>query len=325
LPVIILIRIKLKKKIKNFLRGNYLMKKVTVLLFVFALVVMAVLPMSAAAQELKGKVKIDGSSTVYPITQAMAEEFSYEYPRVRVTVGVSGTGGGFEKFTVGETAINDASRQIKESEAAKAKENGIEYTRFVVGSDGITVVVNPENDWVSDITVEELHQIWKPDSKVQKWSDVRSEWPDEEIDLYGPGADSGTFDYFTEAIVGKEGASRSDYTASEDDNVLVRGVTGNKYALGYFGYAYFEENQDKLKALAVNGVEPSVKTISNGNYTPLARPLFIYVNNEAAKRDEVKAFLNFYFKNAQELVPQTGYVALESYEKALNKLNEITR
>ena len=301
------------------------MKKVTVLLFVFALVVMAVLPMSAAAQELKGKVKIDGSSTVYPITQAMAEEFSYEYPRVRVTVGVSGTGGGFEKFTVGETAINDASRQIKESEAAKAKENGIEYTRFVVGSDGITVVVNPENDWVSDITVEELHQIWKPDSKVQKWSDVRSEWPDEEIDLYGPGADSGTFDYFTEAIVGKEGASRSDYTASEDDNVLVRGVTGNKYALGYFGYAYFEENQDKLKALAVNGVEPSVKTISNGNYTPLARPLFIYVNNEAAKRDEVKAFLNFYFKNAQELVPQTGYVALESYEKALNKLNEITR
>jgi len=301
------------------------MKKITALFFVLALAMMAVLPVSVAAQELKGEVKIDGSSTVYPITQAMAEEFSYEYPRVRVTVGVSGTGGGFEKFTVGETAINDASRQIKESEAAKAKENGIEYTRFVVGSDGITVVVNPENDWVSDITVEELHQIWKPDSKVQKWSDVRSEWPDEEIDLYGPGADSGTFDYFTEAIVGKEGASRSDYTASEDDNVLVRGVTGNKYALGYFGYAYFEENQDKLKALAVNGVEPSVKTISNGNYTPLARPLFIYVNNEAAKRDEVKAFLNFYFKNAQELVPQTGYVALESYEKALNKLNEITR
>ncbi|PUU94061.1 MULTISPECIES: PstS family phosphate ABC transporter substrate-binding protein [Halanaerobium] len=301
------------------------MKKITALFFVLALAMMAVLPVSVAAQELKGEVKIDGSSTVYPITQAMAEEFSYEYPRVRVTVGVSGTGGGFEKFTVGETAINDASRPIKESEAAKAKENGIEYTRFTVGSDGITVAVNPENDWVSDITVEELHQIWKPDSKVQKWSDVRSEWPEEEIDLYGPGADSGTFDYFTEAVVGNEGASRSDYTASEDDNVLVRGISGNKYALGYFGYAYYEENQDKLKALAVNGIEPSVKTISNGNYTPLARPLFIYVNNAAAKRDEVEAFLKFYFNNAQEIVPQTGYVALESYEKALNKLAEITK
>jgi phosphate transport system substrate-binding protein len=300
------------------------MKKVTALFFVLALLVLAVLPASVAAQELKGTVKIDGSSTVYPITQAMAEEFSYEYPRVRVTVGVSGTGGGFEKFTAGETAINDASREIKESEAAKAKANGIEYTKFVVGSDGITVVVNPENDWINNITVEELQQIWEPNSSVQMWSDVRSEWPDEEIDLYGPGADSGTFDYFTEAIVGEEGASRSDYTASEDDNVLVRGVAGNKYAMGYFGYAYYEENQDKLKALAINGVDPSVKTISNGKYTPLSRPLFIYVKNEAAKREEVKAFLKFYFNNAQEIVPQTGYVPLESYEKALNKLAEIT-
>ncbi|MEC9490407.1 MAG: PstS family phosphate ABC transporter substrate-binding protein [Halanaerobiales bacterium] len=300
------------------------MKKITALFFILVLAVMAVLPMSAAAQELEGTVKIDGSSTVYPITQAMAEEFSYEYPRVRVTVGVSGTGGGFEKFTIGETAINDASREITKSEAAKAEANGIEYTKFVVGSDGITVAVNPENDWVNNITVEELHQIWKPDSSVQMWSDVRAEWPDEEIDLYGPGADSGTFDYFTEAIVGEEGASRSDYTASEDDNVLVRGVAGNKYAMGYFGYAYYEENQDKLKALSVNGVMPSVKTISNGNYTPLSRPLFIYVNNAAAKREEVEAFLKFYFNNAQEIVPQTGYVPLESYEKALNKLAEIT-
>ena len=218
------------------------MKKITALLFVLALVVMAVLPISAAAEELEGTIKIDGSSTVYPVTQAMAEEFSYENPRVRVTVGVSGSGGGFAKFNVGETDLSNASREIKESEAEIAAENGIEFTQFIVGYDGITVAVHPENDWANDMTVEELKMIWEPNSSVETWSDVRDDWPDEEIDLYGPGADSGTFDYFTEAINGESGESRSDFTASEDDNVLVRGISGNKYALGYFGYAYYEEN-----------------------------------------------------------------------------------
>ena len=300
------------------------MKKVTTLFFVIALLVMAVLPVSVAAEELEGTVKVDGSSTVYPITQAMAEEFSYVNPRVRVTVGVSGSGGGFAKFNVGETDLSNSSREIKESEAEIAHENGIEFTEFIVGYDGITVVVHPENDWASDITVEELHQIWKPGSDVQKWSDVRSEWPDEEIDLYGPGADSGTFDYFTEAINGETAASRSDFTASEDDNVLVRGVRGNKYAMGYFGYAYYEENKDTLKALAVNGVEPSPETIGSKEYQPLARPLFVYAKNASLKRPEVKAFLKFYFENAQEIVPQVGYSPLVSYEEELEIIENLS-
>src|SRR6056297_263609 len=299
------------------------MKKVTALLFVLALAVMAVLPMSAAAQELEGTVKIDGSSTVYPVTQAMAEEFSYENPRVRVTVGVSGSGGGFAKFNVGETDLSNASREIKESEAKIAEENGIEFTQFIVGYDGITVAVHPENDWANDLTVEELKMIWEPNSSVETWSDVRDEWPDEEIDLYGPGADSGTFDYFTEAINGESGASRSDFTASEDDNVLVRGISGNKYALGYFGYAYYEENKDSLKALAVDGVEPSPETIGSQEYQPLARPLFVYAKNASLKRPEVKAFLEFYFENAEEIVPQVGYAPLPSYEKELEIVEEL--
>lgn len=299
------------------------MKKVTTLLFVLALLVMAVLPASVAAQELEGTVKIDGSSTVYPVTQAMAEEFSYENPRVRVTVGVSGSGGGFAKFNVGETDLSNASREIKESEAEIAHENGIEFTQFVVGYDGITVAVHPENDWANDMTVEELKMIWEPNSSVETWNDVRSEWPDEEIDLYGPGADSGTFDYFTEAINGESGASRSDFTASEDDNVLVRGVSGNKYALGYFGYAYYEENKDSLKAVAVNGVLPNPETIAAREYTPLARPLFVYAKNSAVQRPEVEAFLKFYFENAQEIVPQVGYAPLPSYDEPLAKVEEL--
>ena len=297
------------------------MKKVTVL-FVLALVVMAVLPMSAAAEELEGTVKIDGSSTVYPVTQAMAEEFSYENPRVRVTVGVSGSGGGFAKFNVGETDLSNASREIKESEAEIAAENGIEFTQFIVGFDGITVAVNPENDWANDMTTEELKMIWEPNSSVETWSDVRDEWPDEEIDLYGPGADSGTFDYFTEAINGEGGASRSDFTASEDDNVLVRGISGNKYALGYFGYAYYEENSEKLKAVAVNGVLPNPETIADKEYT-LARPLYVYAKNSAVQRPEVEAFLKFYFENAQEIVPQVGYAPLPSYEEVSAKVEEL--
>ncbi|CCU80266.1 Phosphate ABC transporter, periplasmic phosphate-binding protein PstS (TC 3.A.1.7.1) [Halanaerobium saccharolyticum subsp. saccharolyticum DSM 6643] len=299
------------------------MRKVTTLFFVLALLVMAVLPAGVAAEELEGTVKIDGSSTVYPVTQAMAEEFSYVNPRVRVTVGVSGSGGGFAKFNIGETDLSNASREIKESEAEIAAENGIEFTQFIVGYDGITVAVNPENDWANDLTVEELKMIWEPNSSVETWSDVRAEWPDEEIDLYGPGADSGTFDYFTEEINGKSGASRSDFTASEDDNVLVRGISGNKYALGYFGYAYYAENSDSLKAVAVNGVLPSPETIAAQEYTPLARPLFVYAKNSAVQRPEVEAFLKFYFENAQEIVPQVGYAPLPSYDEVLAKVEEL--
>jgi phosphate transport system substrate-binding protein len=301
------------------------MKKITVMIFVFALIFSAVLPISTAAQELEGTIKIDGSSTVYPVTQAMAEEFSYENPRVRVTVGVSGSGGGFAKFNVGETDLSNASREIKDSEAAIAAENGIEFTQFIVGYDGITVAVHPENDWVSDMTVEELKMIWEPGSSVDTWSDVRDEWPDEEIDLYGPGADSGTFDYFTEEINGDSGSSRSDFTASEDDNVLVRGISGNKYALGYFGYAYYAENKDSLKAVAVNGVLPSPETIAAQEYTPLARPLFLYAKNSSLKRPEVRAFLEFYFENAEEIVPQVGYAPLPSYEEELEIVENLSK
>ena len=299
------------------------MRKVTTLFFVLALLVMAVLPAGVAAEELEGTIKIDGSSTVYPVTQAMAEEFSYVNPRVRVTVGVSGSGGGFAKFNIGETDLSNASREIKESEAEIAAENGIEFTQFIVGYDGITVAVNPENDWANDMTVEELKMIWEPNSSVETWSDVRAEWPDEEIDLYGPGADSGTFDYFTEEINGASGESRSDFTASEDDNVLVRGISGNKYALGYFGYAYYAENSDSLKAVAVNGVLPSPETIAAQEYTPLARPLFVYAKNSAVQRPEVEAFLKFYFENAQEIVPQVGYAPLPSYDEVLAKVEEL--
>jgi len=298
------------------------MEKISIIMLV-ALIGIVSFSMVGSAQDLEGSVKIDGSSTVYPITQAMAEEFSYVNSKVRVTVGVSGTGGGMEKFTIGETDISNASREIKDSELAKTKENGIAITRFTVAYDGITVVVNPENDWANDITVEELQKIWEPGSSVETWSDVRPEWPNEEIELYGPGADSGTFDYFTGAIVGNESESRADFTASEDDNVLVQGVAGSKYALGYFGYAYFEENQNKLKALTINGVKPTPENIESDKYTPLSRPLFIYVNDASVKRIEVEAFLNFYFENARELIPMVGYVPLTSYEDQLDKVEEL--
>lgn len=298
------------------------MKKLGIILMVTILTLTA-FSLVTVAQDLEGSVKVDGSSTVYPVTQAMAEEFSYVHPDVRVTVGVSGTGGGMEKFTIGETDINNASREIKPSEEEKAAENGIEFTRFTVASDGITVVINPANDWAENITVEELQMIWKPNSSVETWSDVRSEWPDEEIELYGPGADSGTFDYFTRVIVGNESDSRSDFTASEDDNVLVQGVAGSKYALGYFGYAYYEENQNKLKAAAINGVDPSPETIENGEYKPLSRPLYIYVNNERVKEQEVEEFLKFYFENGKELIPMVGYVPLTSYQEQIEKVEEL--
>ncbi|WP_243123433.1 PstS family phosphate ABC transporter substrate-binding protein [Thermaerobacter sp. FW80] len=265
--------------------------------------------------QLSGTITIDGSSTVYPITQAVAEEFMAEHPGVNVTVGVSGTGGGFQKFTRGEIEISNASRPIEADEQAAAEEAGIEYTELQVALDGIAVVVNPQNDWVDHLTVEELKRIWEPNSTVRTWRDVRPEWPDEPIRLYGPGTDSGTFDYFTEAVVGKEGASRTDYTASEDDNQLVTGVANDKYALGYFGFAYYVENRDKLRAVPIDGgrgpVEPTEETIASGSYTPLSRPLFIYVNNEAYRtRPEVRAFVDYYLEVVGELAPEVGYIPL---------------
>jgi phosphate transport system substrate-binding protein len=270
-------------------------------------------------------IAIDGSSTVFPITEAVAEEFQQAHRDVRVTVGISGTGGGFKKFTVGETDINDASRPIKPSEVDIAQQSGIDYIELPVGYDGISVVVNPENTFVDALTVAELNRIWGVESNVHKWSDVRPGFPDEPITLYGPGTDSGTFDYFTEVINGKSGACRSDFTASEDDNVLVQGVEGDPDALAFFGFAYYVENKARLKLVPIDPgdgpVAPSDVTIHDGTYRPLSRPIFIYVSTAAAERPEVQAFVRFYLENATHLVAEVGYVPLSDriYELALER------
>jgi phosphate transport system substrate-binding protein len=276
---------------------------------------------------LQGEIKIDGSSTVYPITEAIAEEFRNEQPDVKVTVGVSGTGGGFKKFGRGEVDINDASRPIKEQEASTCQENNIKYVELKVAFDGLAIVVNKENTWVDHFTVEELKKIWSPEAqgKITKWNQIRSTWPAEDFHLYGPGVASGTYDYFTEVIVGKSGSSRGDYTASEDDNVLVQGISGDKNGIAFFGLAYYEENQEKLKLVGVdNGkgaVVPSVDNIKNGTYSPLARPVFIYVSDAAAKRPEVVNFVEFYLSQATTLVPDVGYIPLsaEEYQSETSK------
>ena len=263
---------------------------------------------------LAGTVSVDGSSTVFPVTEAVAEEFGKVHPKVRVTVGISGTGGGFKKFCSGEIDINDASRHIKDKEIRVAKENGVEYIEIPVAYDGLSVVVNKKNDFIDYLTVDELNAIWKYGSTMKTWSDVRPNWPNQEIKLYGPGTDSGTFDYFKEAIIGKKNNIRSDFTKSEDDNVLVTGVAGSKYALGFFGYAYYAENKSKLKVVPIDGgngaVSPTSKTINDGSYSPLSRPIFIYVNPEAAKRPEVDAFVTFYLDNAASLAGEVGYVGM---------------
>ncbi len=272
---------------------------------------------------LTGEIKIDGSSTVYPITEAIAEEFRASYPKVRVSVGVSGTGGGFQKFSRNETDINDASRPIKAGEQQACKDNNIDYLELKVAIDGLAVLINKSNDWVDHFTVEELKKIWEPaaQGKITNWNQIREGWPDKPFNLYGPGVASGTYDYFTEAIVGQSGSSRGDYTASEDDNVLVQGIAGDKNALGFFGLAYYEENRDKLKLVGVdNGsgvILPTSETVRDGSYSPLSRPVFVYVNSEAAKREEVVKFVDFYLDNAATLVPDVGYIALpaEEYKK----------
>ena len=285
------------------------------------------------SEGLEGVIEIDGSSTVYPITEAVAEEFRAVEPNVRVTVGVSGTGGGFKKFSRGETNISNASRPIKDKEAKVCDENNIAYLELSVAYDGLAVIINPENDWVDYFTVEELSKIWHPDAQnnIKYWSQIREGWPNEEIHLFGPGAASGTYDYFAEVICGKKVGTRGDYTASEDDHVLVQGVATDKYGLGFFGLAYYEENKDKLKLVGVdngNGsVLPSMETVSNGTYAPLSRPIFIYANNSAREREEVKEFISFYLKNAGNLVADVGYIPLtkDEYNLEINKFNEFIK
>ncbi len=276
-------------------------------------------------------VKIDGSSTVYPITEAVAEDFQKDTKgAVKVTVGISGTGGGFKKFCRGETDIVNASRPILKKEMDDCKKTGIQYIEMPIAFDALTVVVNPKNGWSNTITVAELKKIWEPaaQGKITKWSQVNPAWPDETIKLYGAGADSGTFDYFTEAIVGKAKSSRGDFTASEDDNVLVQGVASDKNGLGFFGFAYYAENKKKLKAVAIDAgkgaIIPSAKTVEEGSYQPLSRPIFIYVNIKSAERPEVRQLIEFYMKNAPALVQEVKFFPLptQAYTTNLEHLDK---
>jgi phosphate transport system substrate-binding protein len=277
-------------------------------LFSAAAATVAVAGLSVSAVNSQGSVvRIDGSSTVYPVTEKAAEGFQ-KAGGAKVTVGISGTGGGFKKFCNGETDISNASRPIlrKEMDACRAK--GISYIELPIAYDALTVVVNKGNTWAQNMTAAELKKIWEPNSKISNWRDVRSGFPNLPLKLYGPGADSGTFDYFTEAINGKSKASRKDFTASEDDNVLVQGVARDKGALGYFGYAYYEANKGRISSVRVNNVAPSRQTVESGAYTPLSRPIFLYVNANAAKRPEVKRFIEYYLKNARNIVSSVKYV-----------------
>lgn len=270
------------------------------------------------ASNLSGAVLVDGSSTVFPISEAMAEEFMKANPNVRVTVGVSGTGGGFKKFCAGETDISNASRPIKKEEIELCQKNGIEYVELPVAFDGLSVVVNPANDYATCLKVDELKKMWEPaaQGKVTNWNQIRESFPNKRLGLYGAGTDSGTYDYFTAAIVGEEGESRGDFTASEDDNTIVQGVASDEGGLGFFGYAYFEENKDRLKLVAIdsgdgNCVEPSETTIADGSYKPLSRPEFIYVKKTSLDKPAVKAFAQFQIDPANKnLIKETGYVPL---------------
>ncbi len=306
------------------------MKKLIVLTLIAALVPFALFAEGQQEQEqgekqLSGAVRIAGSSTVYPVSSAMAEEFSKVHPKVEIPVQSTGTGGGFSNYFIpGKTDINDASRTIKDSEMEKAEAAGITPLRFQVAIDAITIVVHKDFP-AENITVEELEKIWRPDDPAQTWSDVRSEWPDEEIELYGPTSASGTFDYFTEEIMGEGGASRSDYQGTEQDNTIVQAVSGSKYATGYFGMAYYLENKDKVKALKVNGVMPSIETAKSGEYTPLSRPLFIYVAKESLEKPQVREFARFYLERTDsDIIKQIGYVPMttEDSEAMLEKLEE---
>lgn len=290
-----------------------------------AVITVAGLVTATSSQAQSGIVQIDGSSTVFPISEAMAEDFMAANDGVRVTVGVSGTGGGFRKFCAGETDISNASRPVKDEELEACAANGIEPLEILVGTDALTVVTSIENDFLDDITTEELNAIWAPEAEgtITRWNQVNSSWPNAPIRLFGPGTDSGTFDFFTDEVNGEEGASRADYTASEDDNIIVLGVSRDENALGYFGLAYFLENDETLKAISVDGVEPTPENAKSGDYS-LARPLFIYVNPAALDRPEVMAFVEYYLETARDsdLITEVGYVPLETdaYDEALGLL-----
>ena len=284
-------------------------------------------PVAATQAQPTALVKVDGSSTVFPITEAVAEEFQKETRgTVRVTVGISGTGGGFKKFCRGETDVQDASRPILTSEMEACRASGVQYVELPVAFDALTIAVSPQASWIDTISVSELKQMWEPSaqSRVTKWSHIRPTWPDQALKLFGAGSDSGTFDYFTEAIMGKAKASRGDYTASEDDNTLVQGIANDKHALGYIPYAYFEPNKKRLKAVGLDAgrgpVLPSRETVENGTYQPLSRPMFIYVNAKSAAKPEVKRFIEFYLTQAPILVPQVKYIPLpkDAYGLALS-------
>ncbi len=270
--------------------------------------------------KLAGNIKVDGSSTVAPLSTAAAQLFQAENSGVKVTVGTSGTGGGFEKFCAGETDISDASREIKDEEKALCDKKSIKFEEFTVANDGLSVVVSKDNDFADCLTVEQLKKIWEPGSKVNNWNQVDSKFPDQKLELFGAGTDSGTFDYFTDAINGEEGASRTDYSPSEDDNVTVQGVSGSKGGMGYFGLSYYEENKDKLKALKIDGgdgcVEPTVETVQDGSYKPLSRPLFIYPKATSLDKAEVEAFVEFYVENHADIAEKAQFVPLNSEQDA---------
>ena len=298
---------------------------------ILALSVMALLgltPNLARAQI----IQIDGSSTVFPVTEAVAEEFQKSKKgKVKVTVGIAGTGGGFKKFCRGETDISNASRPILKAEIETCKQSSVQFFELPIAYDALTVIVNPKNDWVKALTVPDLKKMWEPGAqgKVMSWNQVRSEWPSSPLKLFGPGADSGTFDYFTEAIVGKAKSSRGDFTASEDDNVLVQGVANDRNALGYFGFAYYVENQGKLKAAAIDAgkgaVLPSAKIVEDGTYQPLSRPIFIYVSKKSYDtKPEVKEFVEYYLKQGPQLIRQVKYVPLpqSAYSMSMDHLKK---
>ena len=279
---------------------------------------------NAGGDKLAGSMKADGSSTVFLITKGMASNFSKLHPDVKISVAFSGTGGGFKRFAAGETDISNASRAIKPAEADKCKQNGIAYTELQVAWDGLAVVINPENTWATKLTVEQLKKIWHPDTAPKKWSEVDPSWPKEDIKLYGAGSDSGTLDYFSEAINGKEKVIRSDYTQTEDDNITVNGVVRNKYAMGFFGVAYYEQNKKKLSVVAVMNpktkqyVVPSQETVLKNEYAPLSRPLYIYIKNSSLKQPEVREFVNYYMRNP-EVVRHSGYVSLSAVQSLIQR------
>lgn len=282
---------------------------------------------NSGTASLTGTVEVDGSSTVAPVSEAVAEEFKKQFPKTNVLVGVSGSGGGFKRFVIGETDISNASRDIKPSEAEKAKANGIDFAELRIGMDGLSVMVNTKNTFVDCLTTAELKKIWEPGSLINNWNEIRSSFPDQKLRLYGPGTDSGTFEFFTHEINGQSGASRDDYTMSEDDNVVVQGISGDQNSLGYFGYAYYAANKDKLKVIGIDSGEgcivPSAETIDDASYKPLTRPLYIYVNKSSyTNKKVVKEFVDFYMQEAGALTAEVGYVPLkdEEYKANLDKV-----